>query len=268
MLTRISSRWRATSLSTPSLWSRVYVDGDDLCPVPMIEAHIQRARNLKIRFVGSETAKAQSQVRIFQLLSQHSSRWEELDLLLPVTSPIIPLLTALRDQLCSLKRVWLQWLDDEIESPTVVHHIDCFQSAPSLVEFGISSEFPFATISLPVHQFTRLDLDGAWQIHCDMFKAASNLVEAHIVITSDDEPWPEVRSPFELLHLRRLYVSHAEALGYFKTPALKEVGLEVHAGDGVEDIFNPSLIARRVLCEGLVSRAVPMPMPLHRYSES
>ncbi|KAF8211049.1 hypothetical protein K438DRAFT_102668 [Mycena galopus ATCC 62051] len=239
MLTRISSHWRAISLLTPSLWSRVFVDSDNLCPVPMIEAQIQRARNLKIHFYGSETAKPQPEVQIFQLLSQHSSRWEELCVLLLMTSPIVPLLTALRDRLSSLERVWIQWYDEE--SQPAIQSIDCFQSAPSLVDFATSSGFRFVTISLPIHQLTRLHLDDTWEIHRGILKLAPNLVEAHIGITPDNEGWPDVHWPdvhnfVDLLHLRRLYISHAEALDYFNTPALEGCGLEVGPDESVDDI--------------------------------
>jgi hypothetical protein len=108
-LTHVSSRWRAVSLSTPSLWSQVIVYSDDVYPVSLIETQIQRAQKLKIHFYGCETADSRPQIRMFQLLSQHSSRWEELSV--GLTSDIVPLLTALRDQLPSLERLWIQWDD-------------------------------------------------------------------------------------------------------------------------------------------------------------
>jgi hypothetical protein len=92
VLPHISSRWREISLSTPSLWSRIALNYSQTSfSLSPIEAQIQRARNLKIHFYGSETADAGSQIQMFQLLSQHSSRWEELCLGLTPTITSYPL---------------------------------------------------------------------------------------------------------------------------------------------------------------------------------
>ncbi|KAJ7483451.1 hypothetical protein FB451DRAFT_1170051 [Mycena latifolia] len=75
ILTHISSRWRAISLSTPSLWSLVVTDyaASSRYPLPMLETQIARARNLKIHFYGSEKSDSQPQVATFQCLARHSS---------------------------------------------------------------------------------------------------------------------------------------------------------------------------------------------------
>ncbi|KAJ7498115.1 hypothetical protein B0H11DRAFT_1856679 [Mycena galericulata] len=54
VLTQVCSRWRTVSISKPSLWSLIHIDSfpDDAYPLIMIETHIQRARTLKISFIG------------------------------------------------------------------------------------------------------------------------------------------------------------------------------------------------------------------------
>ena len=115
MLAQISSYWRVISLSTSSLWSLVAIDySENLHTLPptyyslaLVEAQIQRAQKLKIHFHGCETADSPTQIQMFQLLSQHSSRWEELSI--GLTTTVTPLLAALRDRIPSLRRLWVQW---------------------------------------------------------------------------------------------------------------------------------------------------------------
>jgi hypothetical protein len=212
------------------LWSRVIIDADDVYPVSLIETQIQRAQKLKIHFYGCETADSRPQIRMFQLLSQHASRWEEFSV--DLTSKMIPLLFALRDQLSSLERLWVQW--DEPQSQAAVASLDSFASAPSLVDVGIQNEFRFVPITLPVHQLTRLQLDAPWETHTTILKLARNLVQVHIRIDFDDEPWPQTDETINLSHLRHLYLSHPEALAYLTAPALDELGFFVEQDDSLD----------------------------------
>ncbi|KAF8211032.1 hypothetical protein K438DRAFT_102106 [Mycena galopus ATCC 62051] len=164
LLTQISSRWRAVSLATPSLWSRVvmdYSEGATRLPyysLALVETQIQRAHKLKIHFYGCSTLPdSRPQIQIFEFLLQHSSRWEELSL--GLTCAIVPLLTALRDRVPALKRLWIQWEDDPDRRPSV-QTIDCFQSAPSLVDFGFSQSIP---VPVSIHQLTRYQVEGSWE---------------------------------------------------------------------------------------------------------
>ncbi|KAJ6580828.1 hypothetical protein B0H19DRAFT_485705 [Mycena capillaripes] len=160
---------------------------------------------------------------MFKLLSQHSARWEELSF--GMTSELVPLLSALRDRVPSLKRSWIHWIGPE--SITGVESIDSFQTCPSLVDFGVFHEYRFVPIAFPVHQLTRYQLDGPWEAHRDILKLALNLVEARIEIHFQPDPWPDYshETCIDLLHLRRLALTHSEFLNYLRIPALEELAL-------------------------------------------
>ncbi|KAF8211822.1 hypothetical protein K438DRAFT_1808022 [Mycena galopus ATCC 62051] len=199
--------WRVVSLSTPSLWSQ-------------ITAQIQRAEELKIHFYGSERADSGSQIQIFQLLSQHSSRWKELGL--GLTSQIVPLLTALQDRVPSLKRVWIHDQRDRQESQAAVQSINCFQSAPSLLDFGVSAKHGFIPMKAPVHQLTRFQFRGPWEWHKGVLRLTQRLLQASIVI-DDGEFGEDTDEIINLSHLRKLYISDPAALSALRAPALQEL---------------------------------------------
>ncbi|KAJ7330518.1 hypothetical protein DFH08DRAFT_967053 [Mycena albidolilacea] len=240
LLTQISSRWRAVSLSIPSLWSRVVIQYPRLkYTAPgrihyshaLAETQISRAQTLKIHFYCCEQTDPRPQIHMFYLLSQHSSRWEELSLAL--TPKMLPLLTTLRNQLPSLRRLWMEWDGGEDEIP--VESLGSFHLAPSLVEFGLSNETCVLPITFPIHQLTRLQFDGPWERHRGILKLAPNLVEAHIEVFHE-ETWPEIGEIIDLPYLRGLYVSDHQVLDYLRAPALVGIGL-VGWEDGASDVL-------------------------------
>jgi hypothetical protein len=108
LLTQINSRWRAIVISTPSLWSRIVVDYQNTSSaysLPLITAWLGSLK-LKIHFHVSQGMNSRA-INVFNLLSQHSSRWEELSF--GLTSELVPTLAALHDRLPSLRRLWVQW---------------------------------------------------------------------------------------------------------------------------------------------------------------
>ncbi|KAJ7902473.1 hypothetical protein B0H13DRAFT_2513259 [Mycena leptocephala] len=152
-------------------------------------------------------------------LARHSLRWEELSL--GLTPELLPSLSALRDQVPSLRRLWLEWDGSEIET---VETIDCFQTASALVDASVGNDLHFLSITLPIHQLTRYQLNGPWEIHQGILKLAPNLVEARIEL-NDEDRWPDSTEIIDLLRLRRLYVSNVRALKYIRVPALEELAL-------------------------------------------
>ncbi|KAK7012821.1 F-box domain-containing protein [Favolaschia claudopus] len=224
--TYISSRWRAISLSTPSLWSLFITDYDINDPTPpyyspsLIETQLQRARSMKVHFYPNQTVDPKPQVEIFQLLARHSDRWE--DLSIGLTSLIVPLLPSLRARLPSLRRLWVQWLRPS--SSLSVQSINCFHIAPSLVDFGATDVSLFRPVLFPAHQLTRYDLNGPWEHHWEILRQIPALVEARI-ITGADEIWPEIDGIINLLHLRRLSICAVTALSYLRAPLLEELTL-------------------------------------------
>ncbi|KAF7345517.1 F-box domain-containing protein [Mycena venus] len=195
LLTHINSRWRTIALSTPSLWSQVliaYTQARDpltsAYPLSLAEAQLQCAHTLKIHFDGRENGDSRTQIQMFQLLSQHCSKWEELSLFL--TSEIAPLLTALRGRLSSLRRLWIQWDPDDHHASdirTTVESLDCFLTASSLVDVGVNDICRLASTVFPIQQLTRYELFGPWEQHKYVLKLAPNLIEARIQIEFDEE---------------------------------------------------------------------------------
>ncbi|KAJ6471862.1 hypothetical protein C8R45DRAFT_874684 [Mycena sanguinolenta] len=226
VLSHTSGSWRVVSLSIPSLWSRVAVDYslEEEYSLPLVEAQIRRAQSLKIHFYASRESDPHGQTQMFELLSRHSLRWEELSI--GITSDIVPLLAVLCGRISSLKRLWIQWDNGEAENqgPEAIPSIDCFQTAPALVEFGFCNQSSFGQVSLPTHQLTRVQLDGSWEDHKGVLKLAPNLVEARIRFENYDDPQPEL---IDLPHLRRLRLSNPKALDNIRAPALEELSFWV-----------------------------------------
>ncbi|KAJ7230286.1 hypothetical protein GGX14DRAFT_582744 [Mycena pura] len=235
VLTHVCSRWRAVALSTSSLWSCIVITyfpenvSFSAYPLPLVKAHIQRSgsQQLVVSFEGCETSDWEPQVEVFRCLAQHCGRWVELDMRL--TSPLLPLLISLRDQVPCLRKIWLEWYNLEIQAG--VQTINCFETARALVDVGISTLPPYIPIPLPVHQLTRYSMNAPWHVHQSILKLAPNLVEARICVATD-ERWSESQpSPITLPFLRRLYASDTEILDYTTVPTLEEIAFCVDGDD-------------------------------------
>ncbi|KAJ7113993.1 hypothetical protein C8R44DRAFT_796050 [Mycena epipterygia] len=251
VLGHISSHWRAVALASPSLWSLVAVnytafveDPASSYPYPMLETQLARAQTLKIHFYASAKSESFAQTEMFKFLAAHSSRWEELSISL--TSDLVPLLATLRDRVPLLCRLWLQW--DAPESQIEVESIDCFQSAPSLIDVGVYNEYRSIPILFPVQQLTRYHADAPWDIHEGILKAAQNLVEARIDIRFDLTPWPESCETTELLSLRRLYVSEPALLDHIRAPHLEEIAFWMGKDEGPEILAKLESVLLRSSC--------------------
>ncbi|KAJ7608454.1 hypothetical protein FB45DRAFT_1129807 [Roridomyces roridus] len=221
VLTWVSSRWRAISVSTHSLWSLIHVDAaGSLHSLSMIQTQVQRARGLKIHFHGRQKRNAAPQIQLFRFLSEHANRWEELYLCL--TGALVPLLKSLRGQLPALRRIWLEWDTRESPSQTTVDSIECFEEAPSLVDVGVYSERRFIPVKLPTHpnHITRYDLDASWETHTRLLPLLPTLVEA-----------------------RRLYASDVIMLNYLKAPAMEELAVDVQADNVDPDLYRQGISA-------------------------
>ncbi|KAJ7663979.1 hypothetical protein DFH06DRAFT_1295952 [Mycena polygramma] len=226
ILTHISAGWRAISLATPSLWSRIVIvysanQSTTAHSLALAQAQIERCRKLDIHFYGYSGRDSGPQIQMFELLAQHSLHWEELSL--GVTAKMIPTLATLRDRIPSLRRLWIEWIDPA----TSAMSIDCFQTASSLVDASIIDDHHFVPVSLPIHQLTHCQLDAPWEEHRSLLTRAPNLIQARIDIISGP---PLIDPPVEIInmpHLRRLYVWWAGVFPHFKLPSLEEVAFYV-----------------------------------------
>ncbi|KAJ7777048.1 hypothetical protein B0H16DRAFT_1879206 [Mycena metata] len=262
LLTHISRHWRAVAIAIPSLWSMVAInyhpgmDPAGLYPMSMLETQLSRAQKPKIHFFGHEKSNPGPQIEIFKYLGLHSSRWEELSIIL--TSALVPILSDIQHRLPLLRRLSIEWSDETSQSD--VDLIDCFERAPSLVDATVVNYSHFVPLLLPVHQLTRHDLNGPWDVHQSALVLGANLVEVRICLEFDIEPWPHVDEPIHLPCLRRLYTSHVEILGYLSTPALDELALCMGEGDMIQSRFGPFVeqsgcSLRRLRLEGRVETA-------------
>ncbi|KAF7371093.1 F-box domain-containing protein [Mycena sanguinolenta] len=261
LLTHISSRWRAISIATSSLWLCIVIDYSEIRHkgprgpssehhLSLVEAQIQRSRaqQLQVHFYACLEMNSRAQIQMFELLSQHSSRWEGLSL--GLSSKIFPSLATLRGRLPSLKRLWVQWDDSETDS--VESLLDCFQTASSLVDVGVFNEYRHVPMCLPAPQLTRYGLTGSWSIHECILQGAPNLVEAHIGCVFDLELWSG--SLIELQRLQRLYISDWLILSVLKAPALQELAVSLYPDEGprylncLRDFVNRSLCSLRRIC--------------------
>ncbi|KAJ7625656.1 hypothetical protein FB45DRAFT_1060322 [Roridomyces roridus] len=229
VLSQVSSRWRAITLSLPSLWSFISVNFRSKCPpLDMIQTQMDRSRCLKIRFLGLEAADSAPQIKLFNLLSQQSNRWEELNIQL--TKDLVPHLNGIRGRLASLRRLWVQWHD--VSSATGVNPIDCFDTAPFLVEAGWFNVSHFIPVLLPAHQLTCYRAIGPLTHHRNFLKIASHLVEAWIAIQFDEangQQSPVTGGVINLPHLRRLSISDVEILAHLRAPSLEELAIRMRS---------------------------------------
>ncbi|KAJ7623626.1 hypothetical protein FB45DRAFT_926270, partial [Roridomyces roridus] len=259
VLTQVSSLWRRTAISIPWLWSSItWSDWAMSPPLPMIQAQVDRARNLRISFYAYESGSAAAQVEMFEFLSEHCARW--VDLKLRITAALGPHLAALRGRLPSLQRLWLRW--DTEQSEATVDSIECFETASSLVDIGLQNESRFIPILVPAHQLTSYRIHGPWEFHHRVIKLCPNLVEANLALEFDDEQqWPDPQDTIDLPRLRRLFVNHTPILGFLCTPALSEIGLVLEEGaDPCQDldgfVVRSSCALHRLTLVGLLDVAV------------
>ncbi|KAJ7605296.1 hypothetical protein FB45DRAFT_953414 [Roridomyces roridus] len=268
ILGHICGRWRAIALSVPSLWSLIHVAGrTSVDPLPMLRTQVARARALKIHFVGfepdsdsdsddddSNESRSTTQLELFDFLAEHSTRWEELNIV--ITSFMVPHFAALCGRLPSLKRLWIQWAREDMQNQDTVDVTRCFQTACSLVDVGVFKDGPHTMLPLlPAQQITSYRVDTSWEIHVPVLKLAPNIVEARIFVLdySELDSWPD--ASIELPHLQRLYTSFHKVLDFIRAPALTEIALTMETVDDPQDTLSnffarSSCTPRRLCVEG------------------
>ncbi|KAJ7623724.1 hypothetical protein FB45DRAFT_1061602 [Roridomyces roridus] len=218
ILGQICSRWREIALSASSLWSIIHVSTKPN-PLAMIQTQIDRARMLKIHYYSPKDGDSSPEIlKFFEFLSEHSARWEELNIHL--TNSLAPHMVALKGRLPSLRRLWVRW--NAASADAAIESLKCFETCPSLKEIALARKDNVPqplSVLFPATQLTTYRVRCPWKTHRDILRRASNIVEAKISVPSSDEPWsvPEV---IDMTLLQRLYVSPSNVLEYLRAPAL------------------------------------------------
>jgi hypothetical protein len=130
------------------------------------------------------------------------------------------------------------------------------------VDFGTINERRFVSFSLPVHQLTHYFLNAPWEEQKHILSLALNLVEAHITVNFDLEPWPAPNDPIRLSHLRGVYVSNPEILDHLVAPSLEGLALApVHDETASEVLSHLEAFVDRSGChlQKLYCRGLPDP---------
>lgn len=92
-LTRVCRSWRNLAISSPSLWSAIYVVAPEYNPnhhdgyLDMLQLWLERSRRfpLSISFTAPYVAHPSVTASIWEILIAHSSRWRTLDITVPDT---------------------------------------------------------------------------------------------------------------------------------------------------------------------------------------
>ncbi|KAF7335869.1 F-box domain-containing protein [Mycena sanguinolenta] len=226
--------WRLVAFSLSSLWSLISIDFTTQAPYSRarVSAHIQNARSIHVRFIGSEKASRMAQVAAFALVAASAPRWQQLHIRL--TSALTKCLSEHAPQLTALRRASVEW--DDPSSQHGLSNVDFFRLAVSLVDIDVFSMHMFVPTELPPLASTRLtrcDFDAPLSTHRSLLKSLPNLVEVCIRRAFDDvRNWPQDYEVISLLCARRLYVSHAPMLDYLRAPLLEELAMGGDAPDG------------------------------------
>ncbi|KIK69212.1 hypothetical protein GYMLUDRAFT_35280 [Collybiopsis luxurians FD-317 M1] len=146
VLSSVCSHWRAIVIETPSLWRKILLP--DLS-INQLQIHLQRSRSYPLS-IHIYTPYVFDDC-LLTLVAQHSERWEEAFLFMPVE--LYTSLSSIRGRIPLLKRLTFIAL-----KPLQVVHFNGFEIAPALREVALrpliarsTSKFP-----IPIVQLTKL----------------------------------------------------------------------------------------------------------------
>ncbi|KAF7317089.1 F-box domain-containing protein [Mycena chlorophos] len=257
-LMHVCRRWRSTASSTSALWSHLSIDMENYrYPVRFLEAHLERARELAIDFVGSSSAPMDQQQAVFDTLAQHSEKWVNISICLERS--LFEQFNNLRGRLNAARRVWIWWENNNAVPPDI-SPMTCLDGAASLRDVGMTrwAESPtdvlVPNILLPVAQLTRYDFMLPWKMHLEMLTHTPNLIQARLLVPMNEQ-WGggdrAVGRELRLETLQRLYVSHAGILDRIDTPDLVELAIEHYIPEDDEIPASAAALIKHCRCPPL-----------------
>ncbi|KAK6997499.1 hypothetical protein R3P38DRAFT_2561910, partial [Favolaschia claudopus] len=243
-LTHICHAWRDIIVNNSRFWSHIVVDFDpahnkssnDIFNLDRLLTQITRAQKqpLKIFFHGCENSSSSAQTNAFALLGCYSLQWESLDI--GLTSTLVPLLPLVSQRLPHLRRLSLQWKSHHSQSG--VHSINAFRDVSSLIEVNIANHWDLVWVFFPYQRLSRYQLDTTWECHTEVLKNAHNLEEAIIsVVYPESETWVS-KEKLHLPALKRLFISHSQALNTLVIPYLEELVLDIFDDEELQEFEN------------------------------
>ncbi|KAF7357943.1 hypothetical protein MVEN_00840900 [Mycena venus] len=220
-LSHVSSRWRDVAISTPSLWSTIWVDRPRELHIPMVELWIEYSRQcpliLYLRQTPPPPAGQQPSPftdpreyeltdKILIILGNHLHRWKRVTFLFHhptqhslLNLPEIPSAAPLLEHIQMSTRAWDA--DSKLTMERIMYSYASVQSV--VVHEFLSQEF------VPWERLTTLDasqLGCPMDSHLNVLKYCTSLRRAELRVTQDHSDAPFVRPT------RRVGVPHLSSL--------------------------------------------------------
>ncbi|KAJ6463399.1 hypothetical protein C8R45DRAFT_940356 [Mycena sanguinolenta] len=246
LLSAICRDWREIALSTPSLWCSFIlsvnlvkiVDGSAV--IRLFETWLSRGGNcpltMVINGVASSSAKYTLPASFILALSQSSSRWRDVNLMLPLTD--FYRLNA-NEGLAQLKRLSITATANTagVNSESPLPPLGLFSTAPLLQDICLGYGFSLDNITLPLHQLacfeSRASAPAAHYLRVAC--TAPGLQEIRLNLNTSGT-WGRsdpVRSNIKVLHLLSMTEEDNDILDCLTCPALET--LVIHG------LYNPIL---------------------------
>ncbi|KAK7024918.1 hypothetical protein R3P38DRAFT_2951765 [Favolaschia claudopus] len=230
-LSDVCARWRRIALSQPNLWTFIgltsYTRPPSSATLRIVKAQLTRSQRMPLRIIFSPLRDGYLTVaerKVFQLLSRHCDRWQDVDLSGPPS-----MYHDLEDQGSQFP------LLRKLEIKVGVENEDCpddeigdlFAHCPKLEEVSMNvTECGYEIAAcLDATNLRRYFAYNSLQNHVNILSSANNLVDCVMMLHGGIyTPVTKIQLP----SLCRLAIDDAEALDFLDAPALQELYCSSH----------------------------------------